>query len=65
MRPSCEEEDLITKAIIGKAISIHRVLGPQLLSYLRLTDIEQGLLVNFHTVRLVEGIKRLSITKAT
>ena len=31
MHPLGEEEDLITKEIIGKAIAIHRVLGPGLL----------------------------------
>ncbi len=31
MRPLGEQEDLITKEIIGKAIAIHRVLGPGLL----------------------------------
>ena len=130
MRPPGEEEDFITKAIIGHAIAIHRVLGPgllesvyeyflahelrkagyqverqrpiaveyngervdlgfrpdlivngeviveiktvqklapiheaQLLSYLRLANIERGLLINFHTYRLVDGIKRLSVTR--
>ena len=125
-----EEEDLITKEIIGKAIAIHRVLGPgllesvyeyflahelrkgglhveqqkpmpveydseivdlgfrpdlivngevivevkavqklapihdaQLLSYLRLANIERGLLINFHAYRLADGIKRLSLTR--
>ena len=128
MRPPGEEEDLITREIIGKAIAIHRVLGPgllesvyeyflahelrkdgfyveqqkpipveyggervdlgfrpdlivngeviaeiktvqklapiheaQLLSYLRLANIERGLLINFHAFRLAEGIKRLSL----
>jgi hypothetical protein len=130
MRHLGEEEDLITREIIGKAIAIHRVLGPgllesvyeyflarelrkgglsieqqkpipveydgeavdlgfrpdlivngeviveiktvqklapiheaQLLSYLRLANIERGLLINFHEYRLVDGIKRLSITR--
>ena len=31
MRPPGEQEDFITKEIIGKAIGIHRVLGPGLL----------------------------------
>ena len=129
MRPSGEEEDLVTKEIIGRAIAIHRVLGPgllesvyehflaselrkaglkverqkpipveydganvdlgfrpdiivngevivevktvqklapihaaQLLSYLRLANIERGLLINFHACRLIDGIKRLSNT---
>lgn len=130
MRPPGEEEDLVTREIIGKAIAIHRVLGPgllesvyeyflahelrkgglnvqqqkpipveydgqvvdlgfrpdlivnnevivevkavqklapiheaQLLSYLRLTNIERGLLINFHAYRLTDGIKRLSLSR--
>jgi GxxExxY protein len=123
-----EDEDPITREIIGKAIAIHRVLGPgllesayeyflahelrkdgfqveqqkpisveydqkivdfgfrpdlivngevmvevkavqklapihesQLLTYLRLSNIERGLLINFHTYRLVDGVKRLTL----
>lgn len=130
MRTPREDEDLITREIIGKAIAIHRVLGPgllesvyeyflahelrkegfqieqqspisieydteiidvgfrpdlvvngevivevktvqklapihesQLLSYLRLSNIERGLLINFHTYRLADGIKRLTLKK--
>jgi GxxExxY protein len=126
MLPVGEKEDLVTKEIIGKAIAIHRVLGPgllesvyeyflarelrqsgfqveqqaaisveylgetvdlgfrpdlivnreviveiktvqklapiheaQLLSYLKLADVERGLLINFHAFRLADGIKRL------
>jgi GxxExxY protein len=125
-----EVEDIITREIIGKAIAIHRGLGPgllesvyeyflanelrkggfiveqqkplsveynneivdlgfrpdlivngevivevktvqkfapiheaQLLSYLRLANIERGLLINFHSHRLADGIKRLSLKK--
>ena len=131
MRPPNEAEDIITKEIIGKAIAIHRVLGPgllesvyefflaheltksgllvqkqrpipieydgvqldlgfrpdlivndevivevkcvqklvhihesQILSYLRLAEIERGLLINFHSDPLRSGIKRYSLTKA-
>ncbi len=130
MRSLNDPEDLITKEIIGKAIAIHRVLGPgllesvykyflahelrkaglhieqqkpipveygsetvdvgfrpdlivdgeviveiktvqklapiheaQLLSYLRLANIERGLLINFHACRLADGIKRRSLTR--
>jgi GxxExxY protein len=130
MRPRGEQEDSLTREIIGKAISIHRALGPgllesvyqyflaqelrksglrveeqkpvaveydgetvemgfradmivngeviveikavqklapihdaQLLSYLRLSGIEVGLLINFHAYRLRDGIKRLTLSK--
>ena len=127
MQAHDELEDFLTKEIIGKAIAIHRVLGPgllesvyeyflahelrkaglaverqkpvsveydaeivdlgfradlivngavivevktvqklapvheaQLLSYLKLAQIETGLLINFHAYTLKDGIKRLS-----
>lgn len=130
MHPLGEKEDLITREIIGKAIAIHRILGPgllesvyeyflahelrkgdlhveqqkpisveydgdivdlgfrpdlivngevivevkavqklapiheaQMLSYLRLANIERGLLINFHSYRLADGIKRLSLRR--
>ena len=130
MRAPGDQEDLITKEIIGKAIAIHRALGPgllesvyeyflahelrkgdlyverqkpipveydgeivdlgfrpdlivngeviveiktvqklapiheaQLLSYLRLANIERGLLINFHAYRLADGIQRLSLQR--
>lgn len=130
MHPLGEKEDLITREIIGKAIAIHRILGPgllesvyeyflahelrkgdlhveqqkpisveydgdivdlgfrpdlivngevivevkavqklapiheaQVLSYLRLANIERGLLINFHSYRLADGIKRLSLSR--
>jgi GxxExxY protein len=129
MRPSGEPEDLLTKAIIGRALFIHKSLGPgllesvyefflthelakagfrverqkpipveydglrtdlgfrpdlvvngeviveikavkklehiheaQLLSYLKLSGIERGLLINFHADPLRDGIKRMSLT---
>ena len=130
MSTAREPEDPLTKEIIGKAISIHRVLGPgllesvyefflaheltksgllverqkpmpveygglrvdlgfkadlvinceviveikavqkfehiheaQLLSYLKLSQIERGLLINFHADPLRNGIRRISLTK--
>ena len=32
--------------------------GPQLLTYLRLSGLHLGLLINFHERRLVEGVHR-------
>ncbi len=130
MRALDEAEDVLTREIIGKAIAIHRVLGPgllesvyefflvyelrkvglrveqqkpvaveydgqivdlgfrpdlivngevivevktvqklapiheaQLLSYLKLSRIERGLLINFHAYTLRDGIKRVSLSK--
>lgn len=39
--------------------SIHPVDQAQLLSYLRLLDLQVGLLINFHVVALKDGIKRM------
>jgi GxxExxY protein len=39
--------------------NIHPVDYAQLLSYLRLFDLQVGLLINFHSIRLKDGVKRL------
>jgi GxxExxY protein len=39
--------------------AIHPVDQAQLLSYLRLLDLQVGLLINFHVVVLKDGIKRI------
>lgn len=39
--------------------SLLPIHSAQLLTYLRMSDNHLGLLINFHTVRLTEGIKRL------
>lgn len=33
------------------------------LSYLRLANIDRGLLISFHSYRLADGIKRLSLRR--
>jgi GxxExxY protein len=39
--------------------SLARIHEAQLLSYLRLTDLQLGLLLNFNTRRLLDGVQRL------
>jgi GxxExxY protein len=39
--------------------SLLPIHSAQLLTYLRMSDNHLGLLINFHTVRLTDGIKRL------
>jgi len=39
--------------------AIHPVDPAQLLSYLRLLDLQVGLLINFHVVALKDGVKRM------
>lgn len=45
---------------ISKLAPIHTA---QILSYLRLAKIERGLLINFHSYALRDGIKRFSLTR--
>jgi len=53
-------EVIVEIKTVDKFAPIHHA---QLLSYLRLADIERGLLINFHAYALKDGIKRLSLTK--
>lgn len=59
--------DLIVNGDVIVEVKTVQKLAPiheaQLLSYLRLSNIERGLLINFHAYRLADGIKRLSLTK--
>jgi GxxExxY protein len=42
-----------------KAVSeIHPKMQSQLLTYLRLTDLKLGYLINFHEVKLLDGLQR-------
>ena len=67
-------EKKLTKQIIGAAIEVHQHLGlgllesvdtiapiheAQLLTYLRLSGMKVGLIINFNMPILKEGIKRL------
>ena len=51
----CESVVLELKAV-ERLEKIHEA---QLHTYLRLTDLRLGLLINFNTVRLVDGVKRI------
>lgn len=50
-------EDLLTIEVktVESLLPIH---SAQLLTYLRMSEKHLGLLINFHTVRLIDGIKR-------
>jgi GxxExxY protein len=37
----------------------------QLLTYLRMSDLSVGLLMNFHAVRLMDGLKRMVASQTT
>ena len=54
---------VINKALIIELKSIDELTGihtAQLLTYLKLSGIKTGLLINFNVQRLVDGIKRIS-----
>ena len=61
---TAEALNTLTEEIIGAAITVHRELGmnglheAQLLTYLKLTGCCVGLLINFHTQVLRDGIRR-------
>jgi GxxExxY protein len=52
---------LIELKAVQQILPIHRA---QLLSYMRLMDIPLGLLINFHEIRLKDGIHRLLLPGA-
>ena len=55
--------DLLVKSLVIVEVkcvdAIHPVHEAQLLSYLRLSGKQVGLLINFHVTRLKDGIKRM------
>jgi GxxExxY protein len=52
---------LIELKAVEKILPIHKA---QLLSYMKLLDIPIGLLINFHEMRLVDGITRMMLPGA-
>ncbi len=50
-----EDSLIIEVKTVEAFLPVH---SAQLLTYLRMSDRHLGLLINFHTVRLVDGIKR-------
>ena len=52
---------LIELKAVEKVLPIHKA---QLLSYMKLLDIPIGLLVNFHEMKLVDGITRMMLPGA-
>lgn len=56
-----EEHLILELKVVKKVLPIHKA---QLLSYMKLLDIPVGLIINFHSIRLVEGIHRLILPGA-
>lgn len=52
---------LVEVKAVAQVLPIHRA---QLMSYLKLLDVPLGLLINFHELKLVNGINRLMLPGA-
>lgn len=52
---------LVEAKAVQKILPIHKA---QLLSYMRLLDVPVGLLINFHELRLVDGVHRMILPGA-
>jgi len=52
------EQLIIEIKTVEKLLPIHTA---QLITYLKLSGIKTGLLINFNQVKLIEGIKRISV----
>jgi GxxExxY protein len=53
-------EVIVEIKTVVKLLPIH---DSQLLTYMRLSEIERGLLMNFHARRLIDGVRRLILTR--
>ena len=55
---------LVNDQIVVELKSLSRtpeIVAAQILSYLRATNLERGLIINFGLPRLVDGVKRFSL----
>src|ERR1700684_2401424 len=58
---------LVEKCVLVEAKAVEKILPihkAQLLSYMKLLDVQLGLLVNFHEMRVSDGISRLILPGA-
>ena len=58
---------LVENCLLVEVKAVHTVLPihkAQLLSYMKLMDVPLGLLINFHELKLVNGIRRLILPGA-
>jgi GxxExxY protein len=51
-----EEHLILELKVVENVLPIHKA---QLLSYMKLLDIPIGLIINFHSLRLVDGVHRM------
>jgi hypothetical protein len=65
MHPLFDKADRLSGQVINAAIEVHRIMGPGLLlSYMKLLDVPLGLLLNYHELKLGDGISRLLLRGA-
>ncbi len=58
---------VVERDVVVEVKAVHKLLPvheAQLKSYLRLTGIRAGLLLNFHGLTMREGIRRVSLVRA-
>jgi GxxExxY protein len=58
---------LVEDCVLGEAKAVEKILPihkAQLLSYMKLMDIPIGLLINFHEMKLTDGVHRLILPGA-
>ncbi len=68
----CREEPLrfdllVEKCVLVEAKAVERILPihkAQLFSYMKLLDVPVGLLINFNTAKLTDGVSRLILPRA-
>ena len=53
---------LLELKAVQEVLPVHKA---QLLSYMKLLDVPLGLLINFHEIRLVDGIHRMALPNAS
>ena len=74
MHPLFSKASELTHTLISGAIEVHREKGPGLIEsiyewcllpdYMKLLDVPVGLLINFHEMKVTDGISRLILPGA-
>jgi P2-related tail formation protein len=64
MHPLFQKASGLTETIIAAAIEVHRDKGPGLSKAMKLLDVPLGLLINFHEMKVTDGVSRLILPGA-
>lgn len=62
---SCRMDLIVDDAVVVEVKAVDKLVpihDSQLLTYLKLTGCRVGLLINFNTISLLDGIKRISLS---